>query len=98
MPARVRDRRAWFHTALPTLAFCCQMCEAEFPNRRTHDEHVNMVHGGSRWYSTTLHGFHELQPYVVSPTEKRASIQRFARAQQHGVKEFENEHYQEPPF
>ena len=97
MPPRVRDRKAGLQTALPTLSFCCQMCEAEFPNRRAHDEHVNMVHGGSRWYINAFHSFHELQPYVVSPTENRGSVQRFARVQQYGVKEFENEPYQEPP-
>ena len=97
MPPRVRDRKAGFQTALPTLAFCCRMCEAEFPNRRAHDEHVDMVHGGSRWYINAFHSFHELHPYVVSPTENRSSVQRFARAQQYGTKEFDNEPYVEEP-
>ena len=91
MPPRVRDRTAEFQTALPTLAFSCRMCGAEFPNRRAHDEHVNMIHGGSRWYINAFHSFHELHPYVVSPTENRSSVQRFARAQQYGTKEFDNE-------
>ena len=41
MPPRLRDRTAWFSGAMPTLQFPCQMCEAEFPNRRSFENHVS---------------------------------------------------------
>jgi hypothetical protein len=54
MTPRLRDRAPWFRGALPTLQFSCQMCEAEFPNRRRFEEHVDKIHGTSRWYNVLL--------------------------------------------
>ena len=94
MPARLRDRTAWFGGALPTLQFSCQMCEAEFPNRLRFEEHVDKVHGTHRWYQCALMNRLSIQPYVVSPTEKRKVIKRFATSQQFATIDPENEAYQ----
>ena len=78
MPARLRDRSRWFQGAFPTLMRCCEMCEAEFPNERAAEEHINMVHGGQRWYQMQYLARIELAPYIGSPTEWRQMVQRYS--------------------
>ena len=94
MPPRLRDRSPWFRGALPTLQFSCQMCEAEFPNRQRFEQHVDKIHGTSRWYQCALVNRLSIQPYVVSPTEKRKVIKRFAASQHFATMDPENEPYQ----
>ena len=59
------------------------MCEAEFPDLPKMEQHENLVHGTGRWYRSSCAGLIEVEPYVVSPAEKRATVERFAYAQQH---------------
>ncbi len=70
------------------------MCEAEFPNFGSMSDHKNMVHGGDRWYQSSLSGFLELQAYVPSPTEKRAVVEQFSCAQQYATSSPEDAPYQ----
>ena len=49
MPARLRDRYAWFEPAVPTLHHMCHVCKAEFPNQEAFGKHQDTVHGGRRW-------------------------------------------------
>ena len=97
MPARLRRREAWMRGAPPTLHYCCQMCEAEFPNRKSFDEHVDAIHGTSRWYQVAVINRTSLAPYVVSPTEKRKVVSRFSISQQFATIDPENERYAAPP-
>ena len=62
------------------------MCEAEFPDLPKLEQHENLVHGGARWVRSVCAGLLEVEPYVVSPAEKRAVVERFAYAQQHSSK------------
>ena len=73
------------------------MCEAEFPNVETLDQHIDLLHGQYRFYSTWLGGAYSQCPYVISPTEKRACIEHFAAVQQQAVSAAENEPYVELP-
>ena len=93
MRARLRDRSRWRSGAHPTLDFTCGLCEAEFPNRRRFEEHVEKVHGGHRWYSAAFTARVELEPYIPSPTESRSVIRRFSMAQQYETTDPENEPY-----
>ena len=79
MKPRLRDMEIWRKEPLPTLMWTCRMCEAEFPNRETLIEHINLLHGQYRFYSTWLGGVYSQAPYIVSPTEKRAVIEHFAK-------------------
>ena len=69
------------------------MCEAEFPNQETLLEHINLLHGQYRWYSTCLGGHYSLSAYYASPTEKRACVEHFAASQQEATGDHENEAY-----
>ena len=86
MPARLRRTDPWRKAPVPCLKYCCRMCEAEFPNLPKLSQHENLVHGGARWVRSTCAGLLEVEPYVVSPAEKRATVERFAYAQQHSSK------------
>ena len=61
------------------------MCEAAFPNVETLEQHIDLLHGQYRFYSTWLGGSYSQSPYVVSPTEKRGCIEHFAAVQQQAV-------------
>ena len=71
------------------------MCEAEFPNEKSLERHIDLIHGGERTYRSAIFGFCELEPYVTSPTEKRSCIERFAMAQESATKP-ETEPYMTP--
>ena len=97
MRARLRDRSAWRCGACPTLDYTCDLCEAEFRNRRRFSEHVEKAHGGQRWYAHAFAARAELEPYIPTPTESRAVVRRFAQSQQFATCEPENEPYQPRP-
>ena len=97
MPPRLRDRSSWVTAAHPTLRFACKMCEAEFPNRKAMQTHIDMTHGTHRWYVSALNTFLELSPYVPTCTEKRAVVERFSNAQQHASVDPENESHRVQP-
>ena len=61
------------------------MCEAEFPNIETLNQHIDLLHGQYRFYSTWLGGVYSKRPYVISPTEKRGCVEHFAAVQQQAV-------------
>ena len=76
MPARLRDRSAFFAGPEPALHYTCRMCEAEFPNREAFEVHQARVHGGQRWYQSQYVARCELEPYLPSPTEERQASGR----------------------
>ena len=76
MPARLRDRSAFFAGPEPALHYTCRMCEAEFPNREAFEVHQARVHGGQRWYQSQYEARCELGPYLPSPTEERQASGR----------------------
>ena len=69
------------------------MCEAEFPNAKTLNKHIDLLHGQYRFYSTWLGGAYSKCPYVISPTEKRGCVEHFAAVQQQAVCVAEDEPY-----
>ena len=70
------------------------MCEAEFPNRSSFVNHVDKVHGTLCWYKCEVINRISIQPYVVSPTENRKQVSRFATSQQYATIDPENEAHQ----
>ena len=97
MPDRLRDRTRWFTGAHSTLRYCCELCEAEFPSQQAYEMHVAAVHGGARWHQLQFEMHQELAPYVPSPTESRAMIERYANAVEQATAEPENEAYSPRP-
>ena len=93
MPPRLRKQESWRKEPQPTLKYTCRMCEAEFPNRTSLMDHIDLNHGQCRFYSTWLYGCYSLGPYIVSPTEKRSCLEHFATAQQTSTRNPENEPY-----
>ena len=73
------------------------MCEAEFPNVETLDQHTDLLHGQYRFYSTWLGGAYSKCPYVISPTEKRGCVEHFAAVQQQAVSVAEDEPHKKLP-
>jgi hypothetical protein len=73
------------------------MCEAEFPNRKAFDEHVDMIHGTHRWYQCDVINRISLAPYEVSPTELRKAVSRFSTSYQFATIDPENEPYAAGP-
>ena len=73
------------------------MCEAEFPNVDTLDQHFDLLHGQYRFYSTWLGGAYSKSPYVISPTEKRGCVEHFAAVQQQAVCVAEDEPHMKLP-
>ena len=86
MKPRLRHMESWRRQPLPTLKWTCRMCEAEFPNVETLDQHIDLLHGQYRFYSTWLAGSYCKCPYVISPTEKRGCVEHFAAVQQQAVR------------
>ena len=96
MPARLRRKNVWCKGPAPSLKRCCKMCEAEFANKQALLDHVGLVHGGERWYASAVASLVSLEPYISSPVEQRACLERFAHAQQHSTLDPENAPYCEP--
>ena len=69
------------------------MCEAEFPNKQSLLDHIGLVHGGERWYASAVASLVSVEPYIASPVEQRACLERFAHAQQHATLDPENAPY-----
>ena len=72
------------------------MCEAEFPNEETLEQHIDLLHGQQRFYSTWLFGTYSKCPYIVSPTEKRGVMAQFAATQQHNTSAADDEPHVSP--
>ena len=73
------------------------MCEAEFPNVKTLDRHIDLLHGQYGFYSTWFCGTYSQRPYVFSPMEKRGCVEHFAAVQQQVTSVAEDEPYVELP-
>ena len=97
MKPRLRKLESWRKQPLPTLKWTCRMCEAEFPNVEMLDNHIDLLHGQYRFYSTWLGGTYSQCPYVISPTEKRGCVEHFAAVQQQATSVAEDEPYVELP-
>jgi len=97
MKPRLRKLESWRTQPLPTLKWTCRMCEAEFPNVEMLDNHIDLLHGQYRFYSTWLGGTYSQCPYVISPTEKRGCVEHFAAVQQQATSVAEDEPYVELP-
>ena len=97
MKPRLRNMESWRKQPLPTLKWTCRMCEAEFPNVETLDQHIDLLHGQYRFYSTWLGGAYSKCPYVISPTEKRGCVEHFAAVQQQAVCVAEDEPHMKLP-
>ena len=85
MPPRLRCQKSWRREPLPILKYPCRMCEAEFPDRNALLQHIDLVHGQYRFYSTFLAGSYSMSAYFVSPTEKRSCIEHCAQIQQEAL-------------
>ena len=46
------------------------------------EEHLDAIHGTRPYYEAALFTLCSLEPYVVSPTEKRAGVESMAKAAQ----------------
>ena len=63
------------HKPQPMLSQVCQLCDAQFGNKRHLQIHWSLAHGGARRYHEVLAALEQHAPHVVTGTECRKCVE-----------------------